>query len=116
MKILELLLFALVVAVGIAWTARRIRKAVVRSRGQRVPTELTCPKRGSRVECVLVLDEKQGQYVGVDECSAFGNHARPLCTETCARLLNQGLPLGEERRSSAGRSGDEKPRVHLPLA
>jgi len=111
MKALELTLLVTAIGLSIAFVGLRVRALVVRLRGRRIQTELTCPKRGSRVECVLVLDEKRARYVAVDTCSVFGR-GRPLCTESCAWLLNRGLPLGEQPIAP---TEQERERVHLPI-
>jgi hypothetical protein len=112
MNLLTSLALAAVVAVATAWAALRLRAAIRRARGRRARVELTCPKRTTRVECLLVVDDDRGEVLGVDECSAFGVHARPRCSLSCAWILNQGLPL--DTRSLEERSSDD--HVRLPLA
>ena len=108
MKTVELFALALTLFGGLLWITRRSFALAARARGHRVPMRLTCPKRGCSVDCTLVLDERRGRYLGVDACSAFGHGARPRCAETCAWLLNEGIPLEVPPH-------EEPLQVHLPI-
>lgn len=69
---------------------------LARLRGRRVTVNLTCPKRGCRAACTLVVDERRGACVGVERCSVFGPNAPPCCEQDCAKLINLGVPLQAE--------------------
>jgi hypothetical protein len=63
-------------------------------RSRALEGRLTCPKRGSIVECTLRYDEGRRTYLDVERCSVFeGGPVR--CERECVRLLNLGIPLDD---------------------
>jgi hypothetical protein len=91
---MEIVVLVITLLVGSVVVGRRSIALAARLRGRRDQVRLTCPKRGCRVDTTLVFDEARGEYVGVERCSVFAD-GHPRCAETCARLLNEGIPLDE---------------------
>lgn len=112
MRTLEIIAAAIALAIVVASVVRRVVAFAARARAGRVTTDLTCPKRGTRVRCTMLVDEAKGRYVGVGDCSVFGAGVRPGCSETCAWLMNDGIPLA---RVTSEESPADDGRVHLPL-
>jgi len=92
-------MFVVVAALmGVVAVGRGSVAILARRRGRPVTARLSCPQRGSAVDCTLLVDEGRGACVGVERCSLFGPDAPPRCEQDCAKLLNLGIPLDSDPR------------------
>lgn len=96
MEPLEWMVLVVAALAGGAVVSRYSITILGRLRGRRVTTSFTCPKRGCRADCTLVVDDGRGACVGVERCSVFGPNAPPRCEQDCAKLINLGIPLDSD--------------------
>lgn len=100
----EWIVLVVAVLAGSIAAGRRSIAVMAWIRGREVDMRVTCPKRGSRARCTLVVDDERRVYVGVTRCSLC--IGAPRCEEDCVKLLNHGLPIEDDGREPALREAE----------